>query len=311
MQNLTQIKNAHHFTHVAMATLFDLIIVHENKDYAQQAAWEAVKEIDRLENELSRFKPNSEISRINNLKIGERIILGADAFNCIRRSIELHKETYGAFNIACSALLKCWLNPDYTLKNPTDDEIELAIKKSCIENLVLHHEDYSIEILEVGTMIDLGAFGKGYAVDAVTEILSDWNISCTLLSAGRSSIRAIGAPPDSSGWQISISNPFDNQQILKTFLLKNVSVGASGLSKGSHIINTLTGKPEVKKAGSWVFAQNTADADALSTALMILNDEEVSKIIKEDISAIVVNDDTSGNLLFEEFGALPPTSSVA
>ncbi|MEW6652865.1 MAG: FAD:protein FMN transferase, partial [Bacteroidota bacterium] len=102
-----KIENAHRFAHVAMATVFDLIIIHESKEYAEQAAWEAIKEIDRLENELSRFKPNSDISRINNLNIGEKIVLSIDAFNCIRRSIELHKETHGAFNIACGALLKC------------------------------------------------------------------------------------------------------------------------------------------------------------------------------------------------------------
>ncbi|KAF0140657.1 MAG: thiamine biosynthesis lipoprotein [Stygiobacter sp.] len=311
MQNLTQIKNAYHFTHVAMATLFDLIIIHENQDYAQQAAWEAIKEIDRLENELSRFKPNSDISRINNLKIGERIILGADSFNCISRGIDLHKSTYGAFNIACGALLKCWLNPDYTLKNPSDEEIESAIKKSRIENLVLHHEDYSIEILEEGTMIDLGAFGKGYAVDAVTEILSDWNIDCTLLSAGRSSIKAIGAPPDSSGWQISISNPFDNQHILKTFLLKDVSVGASGLSKGSHIINTLTGKPEIKKAGSWAFSDNCADADAYSTAFMIWKSDLINEIVSnnEQLSAVIFDGNLNGNI--REYGILPDTLDIA
>ena len=311
MRENLQIKNAHHFTYVAMATLFDLIIVHENKDYAQQAAWEAIKEIDRLENELSRFKPNSDISRINNLKVGERIILGSDAFNCIRRSIELHKETHGAFNIACGALLKCWLNPDYTLKNPTDEQIESAIKKARIENIVLHPEDFSIEIIEEGTMIDLGAFGKGYAVDAVTEILSDWNIDCTLLSAGRSSIKAIGAPSVSSGWQISISNPFDNQQILKTFLLKDVSVGASGLSKGSHIINTLTGKPEVKKAGIWVFSDNCADADAYSTAFMILESDLINKIVSnnEQLSAVIFDGNLNGNI--REYGILPDALDIS
>ena len=311
MRENLQIKNAHHFTHIAMATLFDLIIKHENQDYAQQAAWEAIKEIDRLENELSRFKPNSDISRINNLKIGERIILSADAFNCISRGIDLHKSTYGAFNIACGALLKCWLNPDYTLKNPSDDKIESAIKKSRIENIVLHYEDYSIEILEVGTIIDLGAFGKGYAVDCVAEILAEWNINCALLSAGRSSIRAIGAPSVSSGWQISISNPFDNKQILRTFLLKDVSVGSSGLSKGSHIINTLTGKPEIKKAGSWVFSYNCAEADAYSTAFMILENDLINEIVfnNEQLSAVIFDGNLNGNI--HEYGILPDTLDIS
>ncbi|KAF0151784.1 MAG: thiamine biosynthesis lipoprotein [Ignavibacteria bacterium] len=287
-----------------MATVFDLLIVHENKRYAQQAAWEAVKVIDHLEDELSRFKPNSDISRINNLMLGERIVLSFDVFNCIVRSIELHNETNGAFNIACGALLKCWLNADYTLKNPTEEEIENAIKQSRLENIVLHKEDYTLEILQEGTTIDLGALGKGYAIDAAAEILSEWNINCALLSAGRSSIRAIGKPERHSGWSISISNPA-HKNVIKTFSLSDISLCASGLIKGNHIINTLTGKPEVKKAGSWVFSQNTADADALSTAFMILNDEEISKIIKEGVSAIVINNDSSGNLAATEFGLLP------
>lgn len=293
-----------------MATLFDLIIVHESKDYAKQAAWEAIKEIDRLENELSRFKPNSDISRINNLKIGERIILSDDAFNCISRGIELHKRTYSAFNIACGALLKCWLNLDYTLKNPSDEEIESAIKKSRIENLVLHHEDYSVEIIEE-TTIDLGAFGKGYAVDCVAEILSDWNIDCTLLSAGRSSIRAIGTPGGSLGWDISISDPVNQNRVIKTFSLTNISVGASGLSKGSHIINTLTGKPEIKKAGSWAFSDNCADADAYSTAFMILESDLINEIVSnnEQLSAVIFDGNLNGNI--REYGILPDTLDIS
>lgn len=281
-----------------MATLFDFIIVHDSKTYAQQAAWEAIKEIDRLENELSRFKPNSDISRINNLKLGEKIVLGADAFNCIGRSIELHIETHGAFNIACGALLKCWLNPDYTLRNPSNGEIESAVNKSKIENIVLRSEDFSIEILEEGTIIDLGAFGKGYAIDSVAEILDEWNIDCALLSAGRSSIKAIGAPEGSLGWDISISNPADQNQVIKTFSLNNFSVGASGLNKGSHIISTLTGKPVERKGGSWVFFNNTADADAFSTAFMILENDLISGLIEnhDQLSAVVYENNSKKNI---------------
>lgn len=309
MQNYSQIKNTHHFTHVAMATLFDFIIVHESKTYAQQAAWEAIKEIDRLENELSRFKPNSDISRINNLKVAERIVLSADAFNCINRSIELHNETHGAFNIACGSLLKCWLNPDYTLRNPSNDEIESAIKKSKIENIVLHPEDFSIEILVEGTMVDLGAFGKGYAVDAVAEILSEWNIESALLSAGRSSIKAIGSPPDLPGWDISISNPVDKNQVIKTFSLNDISVGASGLNKGFHIINTITGKPEMKKKGCWVFSDSCAGADAFSTAFMILENDSINEIATKNkqLAAVVYENNSK---IVHEFGTLPHTSNI-
>lgn len=291
-----------------MATLFDFILVHDSKDYVQQAVWEAIKEIDRLENELSRFKPNSDISRINNLKKGERIVLGVDAFSCINRSIELHKATHGAFNIACGSLFKCWLNPDYTLRNPIDDEVESAIKKSNIDNIILHPEDFSIEIIEEGTTIDLGAFGKGFAIDVAAQILNEWKIENALLSSGRSSIKAIGHPPDLPGWQISISNPANQNEVHKTFSLNNISVGASGISKGHHIINTVSGMPVEKKVGSWVFSESTADADAFSTAFMIMGNDFIQQTISinSNLSCFVI--EIKGDLqsvVTNEFGKLP------
>jgi FAD:protein FMN transferase len=314
LENSTNIQNAHHFTHVAMTTLFDFIIIHESKSYAQQAVWESIKEIDRLENELSRFRPNSDISRINCLKKEERIVLGVDSFNCINRSIELHEKTFGTFNIACGALLKCWLNPDYTMRNPSSIEIEFAIKKSRIENIVLHNEDFSIEILEEGTLIDLGAFGKGYAIDVVSEILLDWGIENAMLSSGRSSIKGYGNPPGLSGWQVSITNPSNPSQLLKTLSLKNISIGASGLSKGNHIINTITGKPEEKKCGCWVTSEKAADADAFSTAFMILENDLITQIVTKDnsISSLIVE---RKELLspedVNEYGQLPFTTMIS
>lgn len=308
MNSILNTHGIHHFTHVAMATQFDLFIHHENKEYAAQAAWEAIKEIDRLENELSRFKPNSDISRINNLSRDERIILSEDTFNCILAGIRLYDETFGAFNIACGALLKCRLNPDYTLRNPTKKEIAAAKSKSRIEKLILHPEDFSIEVLVEGTIIDLGALGKGYTIDRVSEILNEWEIKCALISAGRSSIKAIGTPPDLPGWEISISNPVNNNQFLKKILIKDVSVGASGLSKGNHIINTISGEPEVSKGGCWTFCDNAVDADAFSTAFMILKEETVRKIVagKESLSAIVVGKkENLGTEDILEFGMIP------
>lgn len=292
-----------------MATLFDFIIVHESKAYAQQAAWEAIKEIDRLDNELSRFNPNSDITRINNLTTDERIILSIDTFNCLSRGIELYYKTKGAFNIACGALLKCWLNSDYTLKTPTDYEIDNALKLSRIENISINKEDYSLEILLEGTTIDLGAFGKGYALDIVSDIFIEWNINCALISAGRSSIKAIGVSSGNTDWQISISNPIDDK-VLKTFSVSDISLGASGVIKGRHIINTIKGYPEINNYASWVFSKSAADADAFSTACMILNNEATKEIVDENFSVLVMNKDESENSGFIECGSLPQSINL-
>jgi thiamine biosynthesis lipoprotein len=73
--DILNIENLHKYTHYAMATVYEIYIQSEDEDYSEKAAWEAFNEIDRLEEELSRFKPNSEISRINRLKCGEKLIV--------------------------------------------------------------------------------------------------------------------------------------------------------------------------------------------------------------------------------------------
>ena len=79
LNNKIENANIHRFTHTAMATVYEIIIEYDDKEYAEQAVKAAFEEIDRLENELSRFLPNSEISKINNLKPGEKLLLRKSA----------------------------------------------------------------------------------------------------------------------------------------------------------------------------------------------------------------------------------------
>jgi len=281
--------NKFRFSHNAMATVFELIIAGSDIKYAEEVAWELWKEIDKLENELSRYLPNSDISKINNLKIGERFILSEDTFNCIRVSIELYNLTEGAFNISSGALYNCWVNADKSIKNPTQSEIEFASKRSDLKNIVLY-DDFSIELKEEGITLDLGAFGKGYSLDKGYELLSDWGIKSAFLSLGQSSIRSFTDSEFEEGWDISISNPNNYGQKIFNCNLRNISIGSSGLNKGFHIIDTKKMKPVEEKMGVWVFAESAAIADALSTAFMVLDYEEIGGIINkmENIGAILI-----------------------
>ncbi|MDX9923458.1 MAG: FAD:protein FMN transferase [Ignavibacteriaceae bacterium] len=281
--------NQFRFSQNAMATVFELIIAGTDKKYAEEAAWELWKEIDTLENELSRYLPNSDISKINNLKKGERFILSEDTFNCIRTSMELYNLTEGAFNIASGSLYNCWVNADKSIKNPTQSEIEYASKKSDLKNILLY-DDFSIELKEEGMVLDLGAFGKGYSLDRGYELLKEWGIKSAFLSSGQSSIRSFTGAEFMEGWDISISNPNNHEQKIFNCNLSNISIGSSGLNKGFHIIDTKKMKPVEEKRGVWVFAESAAIADALSTAFMILDFEEIGGIINkmENIGAIII-----------------------
>ena len=113
------IADAHHFSHEAMATVYELYIVDEDEDYARAGAQAAFAEVDRLELEMSRFLSNSDISRLNAAEHGEIVDLGMDTFECLRRAKEMHDKTGGAFDISVGALYACWLDEDRRLRVPS------------------------------------------------------------------------------------------------------------------------------------------------------------------------------------------------
>jgi thiamine biosynthesis lipoprotein len=299
----------HHFSTYSMGTIFDLFILHDDERYAEQVSTALFSELSRIEEELSKYKPNSDISRINNMMPGERITLGLDSFHCIKESIRLHNFTKGAFNIACGALYNCWLNNDKSLRHASEEEISKALNYSNLNNILIH-DDYTIEVKTEGMMLDLGGYGKGYAVDKCVETLKDWNIKDALISSGRSSVRAINSVKDY--WEISISNPNKPDQVLKILQLKNISVGSSGLQKGAHIIDTIEGKPISGNRASWVFSDSAALSDALSTAVLILGKEFAEEIIFNFERAGVIIVENKPELEVEDIftaGIIPDASS--
>ena len=129
-----------------MATVYEIYIIHDDAEYAYQAAWEAFTELDRLEQELSRFIENSDISRINNLKKGASTRVGLDAFECIKQSAQIYNDTKGAFDITVGHLYECWLNPDKTCRSPSDDELQEALKNTGMNLLALNAADYRVYV---------------------------------------------------------------------------------------------------------------------------------------------------------------------
>jgi thiamine biosynthesis lipoprotein len=85
-----EMRRVHRFEHQAMATLFEIYLSHLDSEYAAQAAFTCFAEIDRLEQELSRFIPNSDVSRINHLKAGDEVTVGLDTFYCLNMAEQIY-----------------------------------------------------------------------------------------------------------------------------------------------------------------------------------------------------------------------------
>ncbi len=280
---------AHRFSHSAMATVFQVLIVHEDRTYAGQAALEAFRIADAVELELSRFLPNSDIGRINRMAPGGSTRVGIHAFECLRRSKDLSDCTGGAFDIFAGAVKDAWMNGGRGLSPRAPDASEAA-RRAGGRGLVLDEESFSVSVPDSVT-VDLGAFGKGYAVDRMAETLREWDIGSALVHGGKSSVAAFGTAPGSSGWPVTISHPLDRGRMLLRVTLNGRAMGASGIEKGPHIIDPFTGEPVRNRLGAWALAQDAAAADALSTAFMIMPEEAVRRFCLDhpDVQAVLAD----------------------
>jgi thiamine biosynthesis lipoprotein len=279
-------KSVFRFSHEAMGTLFEIFLTDIDENYARQVSQAVFKEIDRLENLLSRFNPSSDIGQINNLKPGQTCSVQVDVFECLQKAAHIQHVTREAFAINYASPLR------YLRKQKTAC---LPIKMSRISgrfNVTFEKkEDFT------GTeslMLDLGGIGKGFALDKTTDLLLDWDVSKALIHSGTSTALAVGAPEGKEGWAIGVSGSRDSAFVPGKIMVKNRAVSGSGKQvKGEHIIDPRTGAPASGHESAWVSHPSAATADALSTAFVVMKTPEVKTFClknKQVWAAVAGND---------------------
>lgn len=303
LNNKMEHENIHRFTHKAMATLYEILIEYDDKVYAEQAAKAAFDEIDRLEEELSRFLPNSEISMINNLKSGDKLLLSEDTLECLTQSQKLFEITNGAFDITVGSY-KEYGNKENISVEQTNVNKQIPLH----QKFEINESEHTITVLSENLNIDLGGIGKGYALDKICDLLLEWDIENAFIHGGGSSVKSIGSLNKFNGWPITLSNPNNPKQTLADILVKDFSISASGIKKGDHIFNPVLKKPISKRKAAWAITNSAALSDALSTAFMIMdidsilelgkNNNDIGTLIIEDEKAVLARNDLiiSGNL---------------
>ncbi|HEY3380667.1 MAG TPA: FAD:protein FMN transferase [Vicinamibacterales bacterium] len=256
--------------HAAMATRFEIRSAHPDERYARQAARAAFETVDRLEQQLSRFVENSDIARINHLSSGESTVVGYETMQCLRLADLIYADTRGAFDVSVG---------------------------TGFESLELVPDEFLVRARADGVRLDLGAIGKGYAVDRMAEILEDWEVTQVLVDAGYSSVLALDPPSGLGGWPLTLSRPATPTVILARLEARQQALGASGLQKGEHIWNARDRAPVRSRPAAWVSAPRSvlgdicrvagveasaaAVADALSTAFMVNAFDEIERCCRQ------------------------------
>lgn len=269
------LSQSHRFAHKAMASIFEVFIARPDAVYAEQAAWAAFHELDRLEHCLSRHVENSEISRINNLAAGKSLRINLEAFECLKLCVLMHTETNGAFDATVGFLLDCWRKRGKGKPSPSEDKVNRALQRTGMHRMELDEIEHTVILSDAPVRIDLGGIGKGYALDRMAAVLRDWDIHAALLHGGRSSILALDRPAGTKGWPVRLTNPTNRREPLAEFCLEHRALGGSGLRRGHHIISPRTGRPVTRRLSAWSSAPTAAVADALSTAFMVTSMDEI------------------------------------
>ena len=264
------------FAHEAMATLFEVIIPGKDETYAGQAARAAFDEIDRIERLYSRFDPTSEISRITRLRPGEAMPIGVETVHVLGLASFVQLETGGAFDVNFRAA---------AARSPRRPP---ARPRNLGELIRIEHTGGGFEVVRLRRSrgaaaldLDLGAVGKGFALDSARALLRDWAVDNVLLNAGTSTVLGTGPGPGRTGpvkgWPVGAGSTAGTTAGPGRFLLCNEALSGSGTEvKGEHVVDPRTGRPARGHGAAWASHPSAAAADALSTAFMVMKTGEVA-----------------------------------
>ena len=282
----------------AMATRFEIVLHGENPVALRAAGEEALAEIERLETRLSLFRADSEIARVNSRAARGPVRVTPEVLALLQHAQRLTDETGGAFDITIAPLMHCWGFYNGSGRKPSPEAIAAA--RACVGmNLVeLDPREVTVRFAREGVMLDLGAIGKGYAVEQAAELLREAGVTSALIHGGTSTAYALGAPPGAECWRVAIDRPVETgcairaassheaapaprapRSLLATVPLRDEALSVSAVwgkafaADGrlyGHELDPRTGWPAEAAVLAAVATSSATESDALSTALLTL-----------------------------------------
>ncbi len=273
-----------------MGTSVKVAVINSDVEWTKKAIDISFEEMYKIDDLMSIYKGSSDISTLN--KNGYCDYANADTIRVIERANHHSGLSNGAFSIAVLPVIELWKKGI-----PTEERIGGVLELLDHKNILIG--DGKIRLKKDGMGITLGGIAKGYAVDKVIEALKQNGIEHALVSAG-GDIRTLGNKLDETPWRIAIRNPQDKKGSIMSLELSDKAVATSGnyerfLNDGTispHIVDPRTGSIVQGLMSVTILAENTIDADALSTAVFVLGAEDGIRLVERSGSeALIINND--------------------
>jgi thiamine biosynthesis lipoprotein len=282
-----------------MNTRFSMVLVGIEPERAEALAVAAECDLRAYERTMSRFDGESPVSDLNRRAAETAIQPPEELWEILSLCQDYWKRTQGAFDITLWPLNHLWREHLGRGEEPTEEAIGQARLQTGFEHLQFDEMAHTVRFQRKGMSIDLGGFGKGFAIERLAGSLRAQGVEQAFLSFGESSITVLGSHPHGPAWPVGIANMFQPSDTVHTFHLQKASLSSSGTAPFNRmegeqvfgqIIDPHNGRPLEGYRTISVVSPSGIEAEVLSTALLVTPERDRAALISgfSTVSAIEI-----------------------
>jgi thiamine biosynthesis lipoprotein len=273
-----------------MGSVFQITLVDKDSVSAHQNIQKVIVEIERIENLISEWRPETQISQVNQNAGIKPVKVDKEVFEITKKAIYFSKITKGAFDISIVAMDKIWKFDGSMEQLPARKNIRKSIEKVNYKNINLDSINSTIFLSKKGMKIGFGSIGKGYAADKGRQLMQSLGIKGGIINAA-GDIATWGTQLNGKPWKIGVNNPFETGETIEVLEFStNKAVTTSGNyekyvefkgKRYSHIINPKTGIPSTGLTSVTIIGENAEMCNGFSTSVMVLGLKKGLKLMKK------------------------------
>jgi thiamine biosynthesis lipoprotein len=266
------------FTKLVMGVKARVVVYSPGEERARAAAAAAFTRMEELEQIMSDYRPDSELSRLPGRAVGEWAGVSRELWEVLALARAVSEASGGAFDVTCGGLSRLWREGRREGRLPDAEALKAALAASGWQKLEVHPNEPAVRLAVHGMRLDLGGIGKGYAAREAAKVLREFGARSHLVALAGDVV--VGDPPPGvGGWRIEIDLASGSEGFIE---LRNAAVSTSGDSEQyveadgvrySHILDPRTGLGVTRRVACVVVAEDGAVADALGTAVCVLGAE--------------------------------------
>ncbi len=294
-----------------MGNRFELSVVSDNEQWANECIDAAITEISRIEKLLTTYRDDSQTNKINASAGIAPVKVDKEVLDLIERSLKISSLTQGAFDITYGSIDKSLWNFDKQMTAlPDEKTAKELVRLINYKNVLLDKENNTVFLKEKGMRIGFGGIGKGYAAEKAKQLLKEKGVQSGIVNAA-GDLTTWGTQPSGKPWTIGIADPEAARHAFSSFNITDIAVATSGNyekfvvingKKYSHTIDPKTGLPVSGIKSVTIINQNAEIADAMATPVMIMGIKVGLDMVNQikGLACIIIDDQnkiyTSANI---------------